>query len=341
MLDISFESDSLGDKWSEIFEQLTNLKYTKEEIREKENAAKEIEPLILSQQELIFEKYTLILNALANSGFWIAREKKIREGYCYLKRPGKNSKKLYVVLYKDFIYFFKPQARVSLNERPYEMINSKFVTACDMENSQNLFSITTPLRKFILRTKHEVALQEWVNKIRETVSKKNKYLAPLKPVQKLSAQNSAGYQYSKPVNKYLSVIETFEDGHQKVHKLSKTGNSTIGRSSSNTVVLTADKYISRSHCKIVVENNVPYIMDLGQAKDGTKLNGKTVTKAPLKPGDMIGMGKSDIIFQVKNGGSIFTCTNGDFQDPQETQSQSFSYSDKETTTPLVGVRLDE
>jgi len=127
----------------------------------------------------------------------------------------------------------------------------------------------------------------------------------------------------------MSVIETFEDGRQKVHKLSKGGNSTIGRSSSNDVVLTADKYISRSHFKIVVDNNVPYLMDLGQAKDGTKLNGKKITKAPLKPGDLIGLGKSNLIFQVKNGATIFTTEIKDRDD-------SFS-SSEELATLVVGL----
>jgi len=184
MLDISFESDDLGIKWNEALDKLIHAKYKEAEIAEKEAARKELDPLLKSQQELIYEKYSIILKALADSGFWIAKEKKIREGYCYLKRHGKTSRKLYVVLYKDFIYFFKPQARVSMNERPYYMINIKFVTACDMENSENLFSITTPLRKFILRTKHEVALQEWVGKIRETIEKKNKKLAPMKKIKK-------------------------------------------------------------------------------------------------------------------------------------------------------------
>jgi len=227
-----------------------------------------------------------------------------------------------------------------MNERPYYMINLKFVTACDMENAENLFSITTPLRKFILRTKHVVSLQEWVSKLRETIERKNKRLPPLKKIQS-KQEDDRGYRYSKPIQKYLSVIETFEDGRQKVHKLSKGGSSTIGRSSSNDVVLTADKYISRSHCKIVVEKNVPYLMDLGQARDGTKLNGKRVTKAPLKPGDLVGMGKSDIIFQVKNGASIFIASldNKD-ENPDTDNSNSFSSSVDDEGAPLV-VGLDD
>jgi len=289
------------------------------------------------------EKYYLIVKALADSGFWISKEKKIREGYCYLKRSGKKSRRLYCVLYKDFLYLFKPKSTVSLNERPYDMVNLKFVIACDIENSNSsfIFSITTPLRKFYLRTKHEVALQEWVEKIRSAVeNKNNKRLAPLKPIRRI--QDNHGYHYNKPINKYISIIETFEDGRQKAHKLMKSGNTTVGRSQSNDVVLTADKYISRSHCKIVIEDNIPYIMDLGQSRDGTKLNGNKITKAPLKPGDLIGMGKSNIIFQVKNGAEIFSMDGTAFVPKEEQyvsdfENESFSSSDG----LKMEVKLDE
>jgi len=153
-------------------------------------------------------------------------------------------------------------------------------------------------------------------------------------------EDDRGYRYSKSIQKYLSVIETFEDGRQKIHKLSKAGSTTIGRSSSNDVTLTADKYVSRSHCKIVVENNVPYLMDLGQAKDGTKLNGKRVTKAPLKPGDLIGMGKSDIIFQVKNGAALFSSPGEDKEKDTPDGSNSFSSSEDGEQAPLI-IGLDD
>jgi len=74
-----------------------------------------------------------------------------------------------------------------------------------------------------------------------------------------------------------------------------------------------------------VEKNVPYVMDLGQAKEGTKLNGKRVVKAPLKPGDLIGIGKSNIIFQVKHGAEIFTMDGGSFVSQED--SESFSSSE--------------
>jgi len=197
---------------------------------------------------------------------------------------------------------FKPEEKVSINERPYSLINLKFITAIDM-SSDSAFSVTTPLRKFVFGCKHEVAATEWVNQLRLVTTKKNKSLPPMKHIVKKVSDN--GYHYSKDISKRLSIVETFADGKQKTHKI-KPPSSTMGRSGSNTIRLTCDKYISRSHFKIVIENNVPFLEDLGQSKKGTTLNDTKVTKAPLKPGDLIGIGKSQLVFLVKDGISIFS-----------------------------------
>jgi len=42
------------------------------------------------------------------------------------------------------------------------------------------------------------------------------------------------------------------------------------------------------------------------ASSGTKLNGEKVTKHPLKPNDTIEIGKSKLIFEVKDGETIFS-----------------------------------
>ena len=93
----------------------------------------------------------------------------------------------------------------------------------------------------------------------------------------------------------MSLVYIFED-IQKIKKLPKAKEHTIGRSSSNSVCLPDDKRISRAHCRIVVENNVPYIIDLG-TNSGTLLNGTKITRHPLKPGDVIEIGKSKLIFE--------------------------------------------
>eukprot|EP01121_Diplochlamys_sp_Union-15-3_P003632 TRINITY_DN13573_c0_g1_i1.p1 TRINITY_DN13573_c0_g1~~TRINITY_DN13573_c0_g1_i1.p1 ORF type:complete len:113 (-),score=19.50 TRINITY_DN13573_c0_g1_i1:13-351(-) len=99
----------------------------------------------------------------------------------------------------------------------------------------------------------------------------------------------------------MSLILKLENGKKKTFKLPKKKPANIGRSHSCTIPLDQDPHISRFHCRIVVEDNVPYLLDLGARH--TRLNGTKITKAPLKPGDVIRIGKTELIFEVK--GNIF------------------------------------
>jgi len=69
--------------------------------------------------------------------------------------------------------------------------------------------------------------------------------------------------------------------------------------------LSCDAYISRSHCRIEIKDNVPFLLDLG-SNTGTLLNGKKITCSPLKPGDIIRIGRTDFEFEVKEGNEIFS-----------------------------------
>jgi len=106
----------------------------------------------------------------------------------------------------------------------------------------------------------------------------------------------------------MRIIETQQNGRRKIHKFPKSSinGGTIGRSSSNEIVV-SDAYVSRSHCRIEIIDNVPFLLDLGSGT-GTFLNGEQITKHPLKPGDIFKMGKSEYEFQVKDGDEIFTKT---------------------------------
>jgi len=108
-----------------------------------------------------------------------------------------------------------------------------------------------------------------------------------------------GYYYSKPVDGRMSLYVEPPSGKKKTIKIPKKP-TTIGRSNSCTIKI-EDPHISRSHSRITVEINVPYIVDLGSKH--TRVNGEKITKCPLKPGDVIKIGKTNMTFQVK--GNIF------------------------------------
>jgi len=267
----------------------------------------QLHPLFNAHKDLLHEKLQIIIKALQQSGFFIeSTQKKIREGFIELKRmKGKERKKLYCVLYKDFIYFFLPHERVSLNARPYTLIDLKFITSVEYGKAPCTFNVSTPLRRFVLKVKHEVAVDQWIEKIDERRYKKTG-LKDVEVVRGKSLVDHKGYFYSKDIKGKMRLIDLTNNIGQ-VYKFPKTAplGGSVGRSSSNELTISVDPFISRSHCKIEIRDNIPFLLDLG-TNTGTFLNEKQVTSAPLKPGDVIKLGKSDFEFQVKEGEAIFT-----------------------------------
>jgi len=72
---------------------------------------------------------------------------------------------------------------------------------------------------------------------------------------------------------------------------------TIGRDKSNQLVI-EDSRVSRSHARVEYSETQCEYIDLGSSC-GSKLNGKPVLRAKLRPGDAIEIGQSTLIFQVK------------------------------------------
>jgi len=226
-----------------------------------------------------------------------------------LKRmKGKDWKKLYCVLYKDFIYFFEPHEKVSMNVSPYTLINLKFITSVDYGKEPFTFNISTPLRRFVIKCKHEVAVDQWIEHIENRRMKKSGQKEPSGKVKGKRNTDDKGYMYSKNIKGKMKLIDT--TNKRRVYKFPKSSplGGSIGRSSSNDLVISVDAYISRSHCRIEIRENVPFLLDLGTTT-GTILNDKKVTQAPLKPGDIIRLGRTDFEFQVKEGNEIFSRKN--------------------------------
>ena len=72
---------------------------------------------------------------------------------------------------------------------------------------------------------------------------------------------------------------------------------TIGRQRGNTIVLTNDTGISRTHCRIRRTGQTFVVEDAGSA-NGTRLNGRSIAKESigLCTGDSIGIGGTQITF---------------------------------------------
>ena len=91
------------------------------------------------------------------------------------------------------------------------------------------------------------------------------------------------------------MVITRGPGSGKEYKV--TGEqTTIGRDSSNDLVLSSDVEVSRQHARLRVESGKFIIYDLGSA-NGTHLNGEDVQKAILDDGDTIRIGETELVFK--------------------------------------------
>ena len=81
---------------------------------------------------------------------------------------------------------------------------------------------------------------------------------------------------------------------EKKHEIKGTAVS-IGNSDDNDIVL-QDKAISRHHAKIRIEGKKHFIYDLAST-NGTKVNGRKITKKWIKEGDTIEVGHTRMTFK--------------------------------------------
>lgn len=68
----------------------------------------------------------------------------------------------------------------------------------------------------------------------------------------------------------------------------------IGRSNQNQIPI-EDASISGRHCSILRDGRKYTLVDLGST-NGTRLNGSSVTKSPLRPKDIIQVGSVELMF---------------------------------------------
>ncbi|MDO5582264.1 MAG: FHA domain-containing protein [Planctomycetia bacterium] len=69
---------------------------------------------------------------------------------------------------------------------------------------------------------------------------------------------------------------------------------TVGREENNTIEL-HDERVSRSHLRIMEDNDQTLLVDLGSS-NGTRVNGNIVQFYALSPGDLISIGQTHILF---------------------------------------------
>lgn len=95
----------------------------------------------------------------------------------------------------------------------------------------------------------------------------------------------------------MSKVIVLFDGKEWEVELDGDRPLEIGRSSQCGLCL-KDTALSRDHCKILQEGEQFVVVDSG-SRNGTKVNGRSTKKTPLRPGDVIQIGNVTIHFEKK------------------------------------------
>lgn len=298
------------DKWYLAISKVVTESLTSQEINFRENVLQELLPLLSQKSSQDVEKIIIMIAELEHSGFVKGRVKKERTGNLEMWLEDEETwVKYYFVLQNRCLYYYKTSKAPAKG-----VITLRFTTTEEIEGpkgEQYCFRLQTPLSSFLLKAKHQVAMEEWVDAIeqiktgkKDTPSKsKAKYDndanllgTEFQDISRISDmaldEPSAGY-HKKQIP--TIVYETIE-GKKKTHKL-PLGITVIGRSESSGITLD-DKQVSRSHAKIEVSTDIAVISDLGSGH-GTRLNHHTLKdRTVLHHEDQIKVGKTRLKFII-------------------------------------------
>ena len=105
--------------------------------------------------------------------------------------------------------------------------------------------------------------------------------------------------FESSLQPYFLLKQKIQKQSQEIKMSKKKSVLTIGRDKSNSLVI-EDSRVSRSHARIEWHEAAALCeyIDLGSSC-GSKLNGKLIERAKLQPGDVLELGQTTLIFQLK------------------------------------------
>jgi hypothetical protein len=114
------------------------------------------------------------------------------------------------------------------------------------------------------------------------------------------------------------------DGTQRIFPLGESGYATVGRRSSNDVVLSGDGEVSRTHAELELIGEDWTISDDGLSRNGTFVNAKRITRRRrLIDGDVLVIGRTIVEFRAPGHGATAVTASGSYlpriEDLSETQ----------------------
>jgi hypothetical protein len=102
-----------------------------------------------------------------------------------------------------------------------------------------------------------------------------------------------------------------EGGDQQIFTLGDARYATIGRRSSNSVVLSGDGEVSRTHAELERVGEDWTVSDDGLSRNGTFVNGQRITsRRRLVDGDVVIVGRTVVEFRAPSQGSTAVTVSG-------------------------------
>eukprot|EP01133_Synstelium_polycarpum_P008672 gene8672-10184_t len=277
------------ERWNNVLQRLVKNTLEYDDYNDRFEAFQEVYPLFEKKTELELDRLLLLLAEIDNkSTHIIGKAKKEKTGNLLMMEDDENTgeitwRQYYFALLNQCLYFYK---------------SSKLPPQ----------GLSTPLSVFILKAKHQVAMEDWIDSLvsskqgrpKTTIGVSVNAQPPLPMPLNVAPEvftNKQTYVFGKKVYPTLSFVphSAAPGTKTKVSKMS-LGSNTIGRSESCNIVVD-DKKVSRTHCKIEVTESTCVLLDMGSGH-GTKVNRKVIDRHVLEVGDKIKIGKTTLLFDI-------------------------------------------
>ncbi len=305
---LHFDSEEDAINWHKALTFNLKACIGDDEFEAKESAAKSMEPLIKAETKDQFYLHKNVVGLLVSSGMIadenpLTTKSKIKEGYLHMRKDdlatkGHSWKRYYYVLVGTTIYYYESTS----NNEYHGVINLR---ACSIDIDEAyckqekwVFTVQTPLRKFILRAKHDGSMKEWLKVIdKQCPAESGEVLWKKFDNLSVVVSEEEVREKAEPIKGSKSLLVT-TNGKGTAHKLKPGTVYTVGRDGGNKIVVD-DECVSRSHMKIEVTKDDKVIAtDMGSSR-GTKVNDVKITSRALKINDIIAIGNSTMCLQAK------------------------------------------
>jgi len=296
--EIIWDTDGEAGQWLPNFQEVSEKKYSGEDLQNLQNAWKKLRPYREREHAsmiAIMKEHTIeeVMGAVGSS------KTKVKQASLDVDFGNSKWLQIYIILAKGDIRFHKSKHKERSQRTYYHIFYQSLSNVFEDDSDNRILHCYTSLLHFKVLFPHDVVAREWLSSLHKHSAGHPHPLAITKPLSQATPADGYHVYLGKDLFKNIWLATSFPTS-SKVKKKKKVKRSPflIGRSRSADYQVGRHSGASRSHCQLVVENFVPYLVDLGQSKHGTYVNGEQITCHPLAPGDIIQLCDCQLMFGI-------------------------------------------